>query len=440
MVSDDDIISVLEQTNFWGGRVYTGIKRDRELTELENISKGGDIIAVIGVRRCGKTTLLKQFLEKQIQTGHVPEQTLYVNFEEPAFDPYLSVEFMDRIYSAYRTFVNPVDKTFMVLDEIQNVPRWEKWVRMMQEKKENVKIMITGSSSVLLGAELGSVLTGRTITKTLFPLSFYEFLSFKGINTKKPELKKRAIKSRLQEYVIYGGFPDIATEDDPKMRILRIKEYYEGIIYRDISTRYGVRQTHLLKSLGVLAISSYSKPSSINQLKNALAGALKRKVSPTTINSFLSHMEESFLIFRIPLFSYKIKDQLQYPSKTYCIDTGMINAVNFRFSQDIGRLYENVVFLELKRRGKETYYWKDSTGKEVDFVIKEGLRVKQLIQVCYEITNKDTKKREVKSLIKGMEEFNLNEGLVITENYEGEEEFKGKRIRFIPLWKWLLLK
>jgi len=141
---------------------------------------------------------------------------------------------------------------------------------------------------------------------------------------------------------------------------------------------------------------------------------------------------------RVWVFSYSIKSQIQHPKKVYCIDTGLRNAVSFRFSEDLGKLYENTVFLELKRRREEIYYWKDGKGRQVDFVIKEGIRVKEIIQVCFDIRKKETREREIKSMVKCMEEFKINKGLVITEDYEGKDIIGEMEIEYIPLWKWLL--
>jgi hypothetical protein len=177
---------------------------------------------------------------------------------------------------------------------------------------------------------------------------------------------------------------------------------------------------------------------SANKLRNTIINIIKRKISPNLIVDLLNHLENAYLLFSVPIYSYKIKDQKQYPKKIYCIDTGLINTVSFRFTEDTGKLYENVVAVELKRRKKEIYYWKDANHWEVDFVLKDGLKVTQLIQVCYDTGNPETKNRELKSLVNAGEEFKCGNLLVITNDYESEEEFKGEKIKFMPLWKWLI--
>jgi len=217
-----------------------------------------------------------------------------------------------------------------------------------------------------------------------------------------------------------------------------LKEYFDSIIFRDIVSRYNIRDVNLLKTLAIIMQTNISSPSSIGKLASVLQDSFKRKTSLETVSRFLEYFESAFLIFLVPIFSYKIKDQLQYPRKIYSIDAGLRNAVCFRFSEDIGKLYENVVFLELKRKGKEIYYWKDAQQREVDFVIKEGLVVKELIQVCLNLENEKTKKRETDALLIAMDEFGIKEGTIITEDYKDEENFDEKIIKFIPLWEWLL--
>ncbi|HEC93084.1 MAG TPA: ATP-binding protein, partial [Candidatus Atribacteria bacterium] len=159
-----------------------------------------------------------------------------------------------------------------------------------------------------------------------------------------------------------------------------------------------------------------------------------------TVERFSRYFSIARLIFFVPKFSFSLKEQILNPKKVYCIDPGLRNIISFKFMEDFGRIAENIVFLNLLFRNKKVYYWKDYSGKEVDFVLKEKLRVKQLIQVCWNLSSEKTKEREIKGLLKAMKEFKLNEGMIITEDYEGEEEFKGKKIIYTPLWKWLLTK
>jgi hypothetical protein len=312
---------------------------------------------------------------------------------------------------------------------------------MTQEKHENAKIIITGSSSKLLSSEFATVLTGRSLKLEVYPGSFREFLSFKGMQLKTGYnilTKSDDIQRMLPEYLKYGGLPKVILEDNETIKKEFLTEIFEGIIYRDVISRYNIKDTHLVRIVAELGINYFSSLMSANKLRNTIINIIKRKISPNLIVDLLNHLENAYLLFFVPIYSYKIKDQKQYPKKIYCIDTGLINTVSFRFTEDTGKLYENVVAVELKRRKKEIYYWKDANHWEVDFVLKDGLKVTQLIQVCYDTRNPETKNRELKSLVNAGEEFKCDNLLVITKDYESEEEFKGEKIKFIPLWKWLM--
>lgn len=439
MITKEEIVRVLYDLNFWGKDQEVGIVREKYLEKLIKIKDMKESISIAGVRRCGKSTITKQFLKHVIEKGAKKENTLYVDFEEPSFSQYLNSNILDIVYNAYREVINPEDFAYIVLDEVQNVPNWEKWVRAKQER-ENVKIIVTGSSSKLMSSEFSTVLGGRSININIFPLSFKEFVKFKGKDVKMYKgvvIDKNVVRSLLREYLEFGGFPGVVMEKKENKTIL-LKEYFDSIVFRDVVLRYSIRDVNLLKALSIIIQTNISLPLSIGKLASILQDSFKRKTSLETVSRFLEYFESAFLVFLVPIFSYKIKDQLQYPRKIYTIDTGLRNAVCFRFSEDMGKLYENVVFLELKRKGKEIYYWKDSQQREVDFVIKEGTRVKKLIQVCLNLENEKTRKREINALITAMDEFGINNGTIINDDYKCEENFDGKIIKFIPLYEWLL--
>lgn len=436
----EDIIEVISPLNLWGGPQELGIKRESYLRNLARYIETKNIaIVIIGVRRAGKTYLSRQLLD-EIRTK---ESTLYILLEEPKFDPYLNTDFLDEIYQSYRTFINKEGPAYIVFDEIQNVENWEKWVMTTLEKRKDVKIIITGSSSKLLSAELASLLTGRILTQKIFPLDFKEFLQFKGHDINRDyELitKKEIIKQTLWEYISFGGFPQVVLEKKPAIKNQLLKELFDGIILRDVISRHKIRDTNLVKTEAELAINCFSGLISSSKLRGTMVNLVGRKVSPNLVLDVLSYLEEAFLIFQLPIFSYKIKELKKYPQKIYCIDTGLINSVTIRFTENIGRLYENLVALSLiKQKGKENlFYWKSRDGKEVDFVVKEGLKIEQLIQVSYNIDEKKTREREISALLKAGNELNCEKYLVITEDYENEEVIDKHTIIFKPLWKWLI--
>ena len=405
----------------------------------ENLLNTNLILSIVGVRRSGKTYLGYQMIKKlrrEIPISNI----IYINFEDDRLYPLIGNE-LSILLDVYRQNFDfkrdcPI---YLFLDEVQNIPGWERTVRRIYDLEKKVKIVITGSSSSLLPAKIATSLRGRTLTFELFPFSFVEVLKANKINfdTRNIALssKRHRIVKQLNAYIEFGGFPQVVLEEN-KVEIL--KGYYRAILYRDIIERYNIKNLRLfedfLKVVTQNASSLFSYGKTYNLLKS-----MGLRLSKSTIIEYMEYIKSAFFAFEVPIFSYSIKDQLQYPRKIYLIDTGIRNAVVFRFSEDIGKMAENIVFLALKRKGKEIYYWKDSEGHEVDFVIKEGLKVTQLVQVCWEMDKSKTKSRELKAILKSMEEFNLEKGLVITRDYSGEEKIKNKRIEFIPLWQWLLL-
>jgi hypothetical protein len=428
-----ELLDIISELNFWYKEPDTGIERSelKEVTPL--VAMKETAVILLGVRRAGKTYLTRQILKQKKK-----EQTVYINFEDKKLEPYLNSDILDNLYETYRHYINKNDFVYIVLDEVHHVEGWEKWIRIMLEKKEKVKIIVTGSGSKLLTPNLGSVLTGRKVTYRLFPLSLEDFLKFKGIDKK--YFPKKETASLLREYLEFGSFPLVVLNENPGQKKLWLEEVYDDIITKDIMFKYRLREENVLRKVAYLVVNNFSNYVSIRKIKNSLKSVMQLEISPSTLNYYLEYFEKSSLFIFLSIFSYNIKDQMQYPRKVYCIDTGIINALLPKFSENIGRFYENLVALDLKRKGKEVYYWKSSKHEEVDFVIKQGLKVKQLIQVCYDISDPDTKKREFKALLKASEELKCNNLLVITEDKEGIETIKKKKIKFIPLWKWLLQK
>ena len=399
-------------------------KRRRENYVERAVSiKGMDssiIKVVIGPRRSGKSFFSIRMLDRLGRFG-------YVNFDdEKLVDLENYNEIVDVINSLYG---NP---KYLLFDEIQNLRNWELFVNRLQ--RQNYNLIITGSNSNLLSRELASHLTGRHICISLLPFSFREFLNFE-----KKELTESEIREKLHVYIKYGGYPE------PLVKDMDYKDYlstlFNSIIYKDIIKRFKIRSAAAIEDMAVYLISNAAKEFSYN----TLAKVTKCK-SVRTVEKYLGYLEETFIFFRLNSFSYKIKNQLASNKKIYCIDNGFIYAKAFKFMPEMGNLYENAVAIELKRRemnnGISIYYWKNPQQEEVDFVVKQGLKVKQLIQVCYSIDNIKTKEREVRALLKAGKELKCKNLTIITHDHEAEKDIewfgiKG-RIKFIPLWKWML--
>lgn len=434
-MNKNEILEVLEDWNFWRKDQDTGFIRLQYLEQLQSLKDSTQIIVITGARRSGKSYLMRGFAKKLISEGISKNNILFINFEDPRFHK-LDTELLQKIYETYLESLNPKGSIYIFLDEIQEIPEWEKWVRTMHELKK-ANLIISGSNARLLSRELSTLITGRHVDMTVFPLSFKEFLSFNNLevnNNLDFVNKKIDINRLLSEYFEYGSFPEVVLAGAKKQILLA---YFDDLLNKDLIRRYKIRKTGKIKELAIYYLSNISTPSTYNSLKKQLL------LTTDTIEKFSGYIESIYLIFFVKRFSFKLKEQEKSPRKTYAIDVGLSNQVGFRFSLNTGRMAENLVFLELLRKKSldpkmELFYFKNERHREVDFVIKESLKVKSAVQVCWNIEDLKTKKRELDSLIAGLEDLNLKEGLVITEDYENVEYYKEFEIKFIPLYKWLL--
>lgn len=417
----NQLLNILQDWNFWQHDLESGFPRSAYLEKMKKLLPYG-LLAVTGVRRSGKSYLLRQ-LAKSLSVPK--EEILLINLEDPRLAP-LSFNSLQIVFETYCQGLRPKGKPYLFLDEIQEVPAWEKWVRMMSELGK-ANLIISGSNSRLLGTELATLLTGRHLDLTVFPLSFKEFLSFGKIQP----AANLEIKSSLMEYLEFGGFPQVVLNSSKKEILVT---YLQDILEKDISKRYQIRKTEKLKNLANFYLSNFSSKTTFSSLEKQLL------ISADTIEKFSAYFENNYLFFFLKRFSYKTKEQDKSPRKVYAIDTGLANLAGFRFSENWGKLAENLVFLELLRRQKEIYYWKDEQHREVDFLIKEGLKVTEAIQVCWQMDNQKTKKREFQNLVRAMKELKINSGLIITDSEEREERIDHLRIKIVPLWRWLLDK
>ncbi len=377
-------------------------------------------LIITGARRTGKSICAVMLGKK--------EQSAYVNFDDERLT--MEAKDLNKVLEAIYSLKKEV--SLIILDEIQNVVGWEKFVsRIMQTKK----IIITGSNARLLSKELSTHLTGRHVNFVLFPFSFREFLTFRRIKINLYSTKDISkCKILLKEYLEIGGFP-LAS----KLGRNFLSENYKDIIERDVIQRYTVRNSSFIKELALYLISNSSKEISFNKLKNIFGAK-----STNTVRKYASYLENTYLFFFLNRFSFKLKEQSIAPKKVYCIDTGLINSIGFRVSENMGRIMENAVAIELMRRisrnGKsELYYWKDHQQREVDFIIKKGKNITELIQVSNIFEKNQIDERETKSLLIAGKELKCDHFTVITQDYESTEIYDGKKIIFTPFWKWLLI-
>lgn len=432
----NEILSILKDWNDWEGQQDIGTVRNAYLNRLESLIAGSNqVITITGPRRAGKSYLMRQMARRLSDQGVKRENILFVNFEDPRFAP-LDTKLLAQVYDIYKGFLSPTDTPVIFLDEIQEVDEWEKWVRTMHELNK-ARLIVSGSNAHLLSRELGTLLTGRHLDLTVFSLSFAEFLMFNKIEVKKTfdvAGKKAQIDGLLRQYIESGSFPEVALSAKKTEVLLN---YFDDILTKDLLGRYRIRKAPEMKALIKYYFSNAGNLTTFSSAGKFL------QVHTHTIERFSGYFEDVYLIFLLKRFSYTVKEQEKSPRKIYAVDTGLCNAVGFRFSENIGRLAENIVFLALKRKQIldpriELFYWKDTHHREVDFVIKSDLNVTGLIQVCWDIRDEKTKNREMRSLVKAMKELKISTAILITEEAEGEEDLHGNTVKLVPLWKWLL--
>jgi len=430
-MKSNEIMEILTDWNFWGEELDTGIERPELLKEMQRLLKINEILVVSGVRRSGKSTLVLQFCKSLIESGVRKEDILIVNLEDPRFKQ-LDLQLLNEIYETYLTQLNPSKEHYVVLDEVQVVKQWEKYARFLHENRK-AHVIVTGSSSKLLSSEYATVLAGRHVDMQVYPLSFKEFLRFKGVDVKTNiEIisKRHQIKRLMQEYLKWGGFPKPTLLKKEKEKRDELYGYFRDIMMKDVAMRYKVEDIGKLEELAKYYLSNIASLQSFNNIKKFLG------ISLDSVERFSTYFSNAYLLFFVKKFSYSVKQQILNPRKVYCIDTGLRKVAGFVFMEDLGKLMENTVFVELMRKGKQVFYWKNKG--EVDFVIKGDKKVEELIQVCYDVEDPKTKEREVNALLEAMKFFKLRTGIIVTWDYEDEERINGKKISYIPIWEWLL--
>ena len=412
------------------------LSRDARLEEYIHATPR-KIVVVTGFRRSGKTYLMLKLISNLLLEKSKKE-VIYLNFEDeriPRDAKFLS----DLMPSIKETF--SLEPEFLFLDEVQDMPDWSRWLRRIYDTYD-VQIFVTGSSSKVSSHEIPTELRGRCLEIKVFPLSFKEFLVFKGMRIDREsvpysENKRATVAKALDEFLYYGGMPEVVLAPEEK-KIELLQQYYNTVVSKDIAERFRIRNDEALRTLLRLLINSNRY--SISKIYNTMK-SMGNAVGKTSLANYIGYIESSYFLISVPVLSPKIKDQMQCPRQIYLIDNGFISALSTRFSKNSGRLYENAVALELLRRSDydtTIHYWKDRFGKEVDFAVKTGTEVRQLIQVCYEIAHPETKERETSAIVRASKELECDNLLVITGDYEGTEQVHNKTIQFVPLWKWLL--
>ncbi len=411
--------------DWYGKELPFLLSRELKVTQIQ-----GKVIGIVGPRRAGKTYYFFQLMKP------VKEVSLYLDFEDSSL---LTVKFDEVLEIAHLfTEITGKEPKYIFLDEIQNLEKWETAVRTLLDRTP-FNIFVTGSSSKLLSKEIATQLRGRSLTYILLPFSFKEFLKAKKIEPKDilTQIEKARIKKYLREYLELGGFPEVVLKEE-RERIL--KEYFDTIFFRDFVERHELKSLEIARFIFSFVFQNFSSEISVNKIVNFLKSEGK-KFGKNTVYSYIEKLQDTQAVFFVNRISGKIYIKESWPRKAYICDSGI--STIFRFSEDIGKLMENAVFLEVKRKQNENplleiYYYKDYQQREVDFVLKEGLEVKQLIQVTYASDSDEIGKREADALLKVSSELKCKNLIIITWDYEDELVVKNKRIRCIPLWKWLI--
>lgn len=391
------------------------------------------IVSLIGIRRSGKTYLLFQLINK-LREAIPGENIIYINFEDDRLTGIKLANLDDFIEGYYELFPQKrKERIYLFLDEVQEVYGWEKFVRRIYDNL-NVNIYVTGSSSKLMSKEIASSLRGRTISYEVFPLSFREFLHFKNIEIDLYSSESCSyIKNALNEYITFGGFPEVVLEKDQEIRRRILSDYTALIIYKDVADRYELKNLNLLKFIVRYSFKNPATLMSYSKLYNTLKST-GYKLSKETLINYFGFLEDIYALYLIPIYRRSLKEQMRNPKKLFIVDNGFKCIHSLDVQTDFSRLYENVVFTHLRRKHKEIFYL--SEDREVDFYVPDE---QLLINVSYDLSSEGTYIRELSSIKEGLRRTGLKEAFIITSDEEREVLSEGYRIKILPLWKWLLI-
>ncbi len=409
---------IKEVIDSWQGWLHSSLResrhRDLSLTFPE---KGA--LALIGVRRSGKSFAAANLIGPQLKS------TFFMNFEDPFFLQNNVVSLLDEFLSVFTEYSQKAPQ-FLFLDEIQNLEGWERWVRKMVDQKK-FRIVITGSSAKMLSSELATSLTGRCVSQTIWPLSFRESLRFRDISCTHRDEYLGALRNYLQ----WGGFPEVTQLSAETHKMERLRQYLTDVLYKDVLKRYEIRSSRSLEQVARFYLTNISCLHSYNSLRKAFG------LNVETVADYTRFLQDAFLLFEVQRFHPNLKVQSRDPKKIYTVDTGLRNANASSPQEDLGKLAENVVYIQLRRMGHEVTYFKGEG--EVDFVLSQFGKPQGAVQVCYDdLQEEKTWNRETGSLIECLKVLKLSDGILLTLKREETFTESGKKIRLIPLYQWLL--
>ncbi len=434
MISDEEYINILSGYNFWGKKIDTGILRPFYVNKIIKLLNGINVVTESGIRRSGKSFISIQVASLFIQNGYNPEDILIINFDDERLDN--NIKTLDSIYNAYTKLIKKTENTIIIMDEAQELPGWEKFVRTYSEK---AKFVITGSSSKLLSSEFSTLLSGRSVNINVTPLSFLEYLAFNNIiieNRKDTGINLENILKYLELYIKYGGMPAPTLHQDIHQEL--IKSYFDTIILKDIMDRYKIRDGDKLRFLIKYYLTNISSLITYNRIYKSVKNTLLLPLK--SIQRYSEYIESTGLIFFTNKFSYSLKEQENSPRKVYSIDSAFSYYFGYNFMENKGKFIENTVAQEFIRLKNvipflEIYYYRDN-NHEIDFIVK----IKDIIipvQASY-IIDENNINREVTGMIKFSEKFKTGYGIIINSNINMDETYDGIKIKFVRLYDWLI--
>lgn len=376
---------------------------------------------ITGPRRVGKSTYALLMLQGR--------NFAYLNFDDnlllSAWDEELVMRTLDEVYAGYE---------YLLLDEVQNLKDWDVWVSKLYRRGKN--LVITGSNARMLSSEMATVLTGRYLQVEMLPFSLSETMEWKGISTGGDENARQTEMTVIaDDYLRNGGYPE--TIDMRSITRSYLSTLFDSIIWKDVAKRHNIRNITDLNNLALYLLSNFCNPLSANDIAREIS-----MTSVTTTRKFMDYLHEPYLFYYLPRFNNKLKLMKKAASKVYVIDNGFVAAKAFNLSENLGRLLENEVFVELLRMGYKVetmlFYYRSRNDREVDFVTRQGTRIERLIQVCYDMSSPKTEKREVDSLVECAGELRCNNLMIITNNDEREILKDGYNIKVVPFVKFVM--
>src|SRR3989344_5573011 len=422
---DQQLRIALEKQNPW----WTGKTADRGILRLKNYPllqkylQTPEILLILGARRTGKSTLVYQLIDTLKTTS---TSILFINLDDPLFQSKAGdASFLSTLIEEYLVLHKNVKKLYVFIDEVQNYWHWVQTIKTLHDVNRQIKFVLTGSTSSLLKNAASTRLSGRYFSETIYPLNFGEFLEFSRLEKTTILQKMHAVEQYLQ----FGGFPRVVLEKDEFLKQELLKNYFQTIYLKDIIFSHNIRNNQDVFDLLYFIISNIAAPFSYNNIARSLT------ISVDTVKEYLSYAEQSYLLYSVMKYDASTRKQVANPRKLYAVDTGLVNSLSFKFSENRGRLIENLVFITLIKNQKEVFYHKGYY--ECDFIVREGRKIVQAIQVTLSLQDESVKKREVKGLLEALNSHNLSEGIIITEKEKSSFDIEGKKVHVIPLYEWL---